>query len=291
MELARLGVKPNFQVQRLIGREAEKRNLNAALDRALRFKSPQFVTLLGHAGIGKSRLLAEWLRETGERGDFRTVFVSAVGAAAGALPGGAIGHLLRARIGIGYDMGESSASALFREELQRVFGDRRVSELAGLLGAFIGLPATESPLVQSLAMRPEQLAELSQAVLGRFLEEDARQHPVLYVVDDAHLADNASLELLARLRTDLGESSLAVVVAARPELLVRRPGWSRVEGSHVRMDLGALSPLEMDVFIRCALGAETLAPGLAERAADESGGNPSLLGELLCAYHEHGILA
>jgi hypothetical protein len=52
-----------------------------------------------------------------------------------------------------------------------------------------------------------------------------------------------------------------------------------------------LAPLEMDVFIKCALGAEELAPGLAERAAVESGGNPSLLSELLCAYHEHGILA
>jgi predicted ATPase len=47
----------------------------------------------------------------------------------------------------------------------------------------------------------------------------------------------------------------------------------------------------MDVFIKCALAAEELAPGLAERAAVESGGNPSLLSELLCAYHEHGILA
>jgi Predicted ATPase len=246
---------------------------------------------MGGAGIGKSRLLAEWLKEVGERGDFRSVFVSAMGRGVAALPSGVIGHLLRARIGITDDMDKDSTLAVFREELQAVFGDRRVSEMAGLLGAFIGLSPAGSPLVQSLAMRPEQQAELSRAVLCRFLEEDARQHPMLYVVDDAHLADDESLELLTRLRADLGETTLVFVVAARPELLVRRPNWSRVEGSHVRMDLGGLAPLEMDVFIRCALGAESLAPGLAERAAVESGGNPSLLSELLCAYHEHGILA
>ena len=291
MTLERLGEHRSFRVQRLIGREAERRGLNAALDRTLRFEAPQFVTLIGSAGIGKSRLLAEWLKEVGERRDFRTVFVSAVGDMPKGEPGGVLGHLLRARIGITAELDKDATLALFREELQAVFGDRRGSEMAGLLGAFIGLTPAGSPLVQSLAMRPEQQAELSRAVLCRFLEEDARQRPMLYVIDDAHLADDDSLELLTRLRADLGETTLVLVMAARPELLVRRPNWSRVEGSHIRMDLGGLAPLEMDVFIKCALAAEELAPGLAERAAVESGGNPSLLIELLGAYHEHGILA
>ena len=290
MTLERLGEKRDFRVGRLIGREAERRNLNAALDRTLRFEAPQFVTVIGSAGIGKSRLLAEWLKEVGDRLDFRSVFVSAAGGSSAAA-GGVLGHLLRARIGLTADMDKESTLAIFREELQTVFGDRRVSEMAGLLGSFIGLSPAGSPLVQSLAMRPEQQAELSRAVLCRFLEEDARQRPMLYVIDDAHLADDDSLDLLTRLRADLGETTLVFVTAARPELLVRRPNWSRVEGSHVRMDLGGLAPLEMDVFIQCALAAKELAPGLAERAAVESGGNPSLLSELLCAYHEHGILA
>ena len=184
-----------------------------------------------------------------------------------------------------------AAADRFRAELQGVFGDRRVSEIGGLLGGFIGLAPTAGPLVQSLAMRPEQQGELARAVLCRFLEEDARKQPTLYLIDDAHLADGETLDMLLRLRTELGEAPLAFVIVARPELFVRQPNWSRVEGSHVRVDLGPLAPLEMEVFIRSALGAESLAPGLAERAAAESGGNPSLLVELLSAYYEHGILA
>jgi hypothetical protein len=49
MTLERLGEKRSFRVHRLIGREAERRNLNAALDRTLRFEAPQFVTILGGA--------------------------------------------------------------------------------------------------------------------------------------------------------------------------------------------------------------------------------------------------
>jgi tetratricopeptide (TPR) repeat protein len=291
MTLERLGGNPEFCVSRLIGREAEKRGLHAALDRAVRFEAPQFVTLLGCSGIGKSRLLAEWLDEVTGRGTFHAFFVSAKREGEGAESTGVIGHLLRARLGIDPSMDEAQTMGRIRDELQKTFGDRRVSEIAGLLGAYMGVSRIEGPLVQSLAMRPEQQADLARAVLCRFLEEDARRQPMLYVVDDAHLADDDALDLLARLRVELGETKIAVVMAARPELLVRQPHWGRAEGSHVRIDLGGLSPLEMDVFIRCALGAETLAPGLAERAAVESGGNPSLLSELLRAYHEHGILA
>ena len=290
MTLERLGEKRDFRAPRLIGREAERRNLGAALDRTLRFAAPQFVTLLGSAGMGKSRLLAEWLQDVDKRRDFRTVCISALDGSP-RRPGGVIGQLLRARIGLVDDMEPTTALALFRDELQAVFGDRRVNEIAGLLGSFMGLAASGSPLVQSLAMRPEQQLDLSRAVLARFLEEDARQKPRLYVIDDVHLADDESLDLIARLRADLGETTLVVITAARPELLVRRPMWCRAEGSHVRMDLGGLSPLEMGVFVQCALGTKTLAQGLAERAAMECGGNPSLLGELLSAYHEHGILA
>jgi tetratricopeptide (TPR) repeat protein len=287
----RQGERRDFRVHALIGREAEKRNLYAALDRAVRFEAPQFVTLVGCAGMGKTRLLTDWLKEVEEKEGFRCVRVSAVGSSEGSGAIGVMGRLLRARIGIAADMGQTEAEAVFRNELRTVFGDRRVSEIAGLLGGFMGLLPGGSPLVQSLAMRPEQQGDLSRAVLCRFLEEDARQQPTLYIVDDAHLADAEALELLARLRTELGEATLVFVVATRPELFVRQPNWSRVEGSHVRMDLGPLAPLEMEVFVRSALGAETLAPGLAERAAIESGGNPSLLIELLSAYHEHGILA
>jgi len=240
--------------------------------------------------MGKSRLLAEWLKEVEKRHDFSVVSIAAQ-AGGGSRPGGVIGQLLRARIGLVDELEPTTALALFRDELQSVFGDRRVSEIAGLLGAFLGVASSGTPLVQSLAMRPEQQMELSRAVLARFLEEDARQKPRLYVIDDIHLADDESLDLLARLRADLGETTLVVVAAARPELLVRRPMWCRAEGSHVRMDLGGLSALEMGVFVQCALGTKTLAPGLAERAAIECAGNPSLLGELLTAYHAHGILA
>jgi len=280
-------------VSRLIGREAERRELASALERAIRFGAPQFVTIVGSAGIGKTRMLADWLREVGDGRDFRSVYVSAK-VEAEATRGRSFAilrALLAAHLGVTSDMEPADVAERLREELRIVFGDRRVSEIGGLLGGFLGLAQSPGPLLQSLAMRPEQEAELARAVLCRFLEEDARCKPTLYVVDDAHAADDASLDLLARLREEMGETTAVFVVSGRPELLVRRPNWGTASGSHVRIDMSGLAPLEMDVFIQCSLGAKTLAPGLVERAAVESGGNPAVLIELLSAYHEHGILA
>jgi len=292
MDLEQAGKKRDFRVQAFIGREQERRALDAALGRALRFDSPHFVTVVGENGLGKTRLLEEWIKHVREVAEFRVFFAAGRPPTEGGEPApfAALAALLRQRFGITPEMDGAIAQGAFRDELRVVFGDRRVSEVAGLLGQFLGFEMPESPLAQSLAVRPERQLDLARAVLGRFLEEDARRHPLVLVVDDAHLADDASLEVLQCLSAELGEAPIVVVAAARPELFVRRPEWMKQEGSHARIDLRPLAPLEMDVFIKCALGAEELARGLAERAAIESGGNPFLLEQLLAAYHEHGIL-
>jgi len=291
MDLEQEGKKRDFRVRSFVGREQERRALDAALGRAIRFDAPQFVTVVGENGLGKSRLVQEWLKRVEGAGEFRVFLASGRPPADGqSAPFATLAALLHKRFGITAEMDAATAQAAFRAELQAVFGDRRVSEVAGLLGQFLGFEIPESPLAQSLAMRPERQLDMARAVLGRFLEEDARKHPLALAIDDIHLADDASLDVLQCLSAELGEAAIVVVGAARPELFVRRPEWMKQEGSHARIDVKPLGPLEMDVFVKCALGAESLAPGLAERAAIESGGNPFLLEQLLGVYHEHGIL-
>jgi tetratricopeptide (TPR) repeat protein len=277
-----------------VGREDTKRALAAALDRALRFNAPQLVTLVGAAGMGKSRFLAEWTQGQAARGTFRGLHVRTgdlrgEGAEAGDVPPfGLLAALLKARFDIGEGLEQPQALERFRTELSAVFGDRRVAEVAGLLGRFLGLALPDSPLAQALATRPEQEIELGRAVFCRFLEADAGQRPLIIVVDDLHLADDRSLDLLADLPAEIGEAPLLLLVAARPELFVRQPSWGRGQGSQARVDLHPLSRLEMDVFIRSALDSDNLSAELAEHAAVESGGNPALLAQLLHRNQQGG---
>jgi tetratricopeptide (TPR) repeat protein len=287
------GINRGLRVPSFVGREEVRRALDAALERALRFQTPQFVTVVGPLGMGKSRLLSEWLAQVTSRETFRIVrAASTVPLSQGGEvePFGLLADLLRARMAIGPGADPDETLAAFRGELQVVFGDRRVAEVAALLGRFLGLRLPESPLGQALSTRPDQEIDLCRAVLCRFLEADGASRPLVLAVDDLHLADDRSLDVLERLAAELGEAPLALIVTARPELFIRRPGWGRGEGSQTRVDLDPLSPLEMDVFVRSALDTEALAPGLAERAAQESGGNPFLLEQLLRVYQQHGLL-
>ena len=262
-----------------VGREEAKRTLEAAIERALRFSAPQFVTLVGAPGMGKTRFLAEWAAACERRDTFRVVTASARPLVRDGQvePYALLAALLRDRFGAGRADAEPEADAVarFREELREVFGDRRVAEVAGLLGRFLGLGLPESPLGQALASRPDQETDLARAVLCRFLEADAAVHPLVIVIDDVHLADDRTLDVLERLAVELGEAPIVFVTATRPELFVRRPGLGPRRAAATRaLDLPPLSRLEMDVFVRTALDTDALAAGLAERAAIESGGNP-----------------
>jgi tetratricopeptide (TPR) repeat protein len=280
-----------IQAEKFIGREAEKRKLDAALARAVRFEAPQFVTLIGTEGVGKSRFLTEWLHTLDEGKVFQTYFSCPKGALISVPPPfSLVQSLLRSRFGISPDDDEATIKTVLFRELHAVFHDRRISEMASLLGVILGFKLDESPLGSSLNLRPQQQWDLARAVLCRFLEQDGRTQPLLFVVDDAHLADDESLEMFCKLSAELGETCIVFVFAGRPEILIRRPEWNHLEGSHVRLELGPLAPLEIPLFVQSALGSGTVEPALIERIAQESGGNPSYLERLLGEYQERGIL-
>jgi tetratricopeptide (TPR) repeat protein len=278
-----------------LGREVELEALDAALMRAVKFQAPQTVTILGSLGLGKSRLVDAWL-EAQDGAGLRIVRAAAPKRDAATpspspAPGALLASLLRARFQLDGAPDAEQALAWFRAELQGVFGDRRVAEVASLLGGFLGFEMAESPLSRALAMKPEQGAELARAVLCRFLEQDALTRPLVIVVEDLQEADEESLVILETLASELGEAPILLVATARPDLLVRRPGFCRESGSSARIELGPLPRRALDAICRERLGAEEIAVELLDRAAVESGGSPYLLEQLLDVYRQHGILA
>jgi tetratricopeptide (TPR) repeat protein len=275
-----------------VGRRAELAVLDEALGRAIRFNAPQTVTIVGADGLGKSRLIDEWVgSHAGENLRIVRAAVDPPVGAGGAAPRGAlIAHLLRVRFGLA-ELSPDDALLQFRAQLQEVFGDRRILELSTLLGRFLGFDLPESPLGSALAGRPEQGAELARAVLARFLEQDAAGRALVIVGENLQDADDDSLVELESLAAELVDSPILIVATARPDLLVRRPGWGRGGGNHTRIDLQPLTRMEIDLLVSSYLGpAAAVPPGLAEGVATESGGNPHLAGEVLRAYREHGLL-
>ncbi|HVY40749.1 MAG TPA: tetratricopeptide repeat protein [Polyangia bacterium] len=214
--------------------------LDEALGRAGRSKVPQAVTVVGVRGAGKSRLIDEWIASH-EVHAIRFQRASAAAPSpdrAPSPPAAVIARLLQSRFGLG-ELPADEALVKLRAGLQEIFGDRRISEVAALLGRYLGVDSAESPLGTVLSGRPEQGAGLAHAVLARVLELDAARGTLAIVIEDLQHADDESLDELDRLSAELADAPLLLVATARPELLVRRPGWGQGRAGHVRLDLPA----------------------------------------------------
>jgi tetratricopeptide (TPR) repeat protein len=249
---------------RFAGREVELATLDAALERAVRFKAPQAITIIGPPGIGKSCLAAEWLsRRAGEAG----VRVLRAAATPGGPPRALLASLLRDRFEIHPGLDGDQAMVRFRGELQRVLGDRRVADVVSLLGGFLGFELPESPLLRILAGKPQRAIEMARAVLGRFLEDDARAQPLVVVCEDLQQADDESLDILEGLGAEIGEAAVVLVATARPDFLVRRPSWTPGVDGATRIDLGPAPGLGLPDAAEARPAVDPLAALSREEAA------------------------
>ncbi len=216
------------------GRAVELAQLDGALERAARSRVPQRVTVCGAAGIGKSRLCHAWCDRLRRGGNGAGAAIIRVGAPArdGGGTFDAVAALVRQRFGLQDAAADAGQVAIqLRDNVQRVFGDRRVVEMSSLLGSLIGLEVPESPLTGVLARRAPRQDDLAIAVLARVLERDAAAAPLVVVLEDLDRADDRSLDRLQALAAELAEGALLMAATARPELLVRRPSWGG-EGNH-----------------------------------------------------------
>ena len=262
---------------RLVGRETELAALTGALERARATGRGQVATVIGDAGLGKSRLGDE-LRQRVPRDV--TVLAGRARSTAVLQPYGVLRELVARWVGIADD------------EPMTVARERLVAGLAPLLGAdgearaqhvgeLIGLDFAESPVVRGVEgreLRERGFRALHQA-LAR-LAEDSGGGGLLVLIDDLHWADDGTLDFLDELADR--EAAVAVVTFARPALAERRPGWGRDGRGHVAIDLAPLDEvasgcLAAELLARMADAAPQLRGILVERAH----GNPFFMEELV----------
>lgn len=278
----------------IVGRGPELRELEEALGRALTAQSdgthtPQAVTVIGSAGVGKGRLVAEFLQRAQERSRGVRVYRAACGDGEPAF--GVVQRLLRARFGVIEGTPTSAVKKSFRAEVERVLDDHRVSEFLHFLGAYLNLDFPESPFSQAVEDDPRQFARVSQAVLRRFLEADAKQHPMILCIEDLHWAQEETLDMVEYLIGSLQNAPILGLVSSRPELLARRPGWLKNGAHHTKLELGPLGPDDAATLMLKLLEPVPDPPDeLVDAAVDVAGGTPYLLEQMVRAFFDAGAL-
>ncbi len=273
----------------MIGRDGELALLKQIYDSVLARGEARVATLVGPAGIGKTRLAEELVRVLPES---RTPRVYRGAARVQGLTYGLFDSLLRSRFALGEGQSSGPSVDAVRDKLAAVHDDRRVGDVAYFLGGLMGIPFPESPFTRAVTDDAVQARLIRRAVLRSFFEADAARGPLCLVVDNLGDADEDSLDLLVYLLEET-KGPILFLCLARPELLSRHERWSQAAGS--RHDLVELSPVP-SADARAIMQA-LLAPceggppeRLLEAGLGMAGGNPGLLKHMVRIFHDSGVL-
>ncbi|MGH7322717.1 MAG: AAA family ATPase, partial [Candidatus Rokuibacteriota bacterium] len=275
----RLEVSRERGLTRLVGRTREMGQLAAAYRRATDGQGA-VVLLTGEPGMGKSRLLYEFLHRLEAEGALE---LEATGVAHGrSIPYLPILELLRRSL----DLAEGMAPDEVR---QRVVERLGVASIEGeepvlLLLHFLGLPVPQEFLTR---LAGAQLKERTFRALSALWLRASTAQPVVLVVENLHWLDFSSEEFLQHLARALPGHRLLMLLSTRPEY---QADWLAPPLAD-RVAVAGLEPDQVQAMVLALLRAEAVSPPLLDLLVTKGEGNPLYVEEILRQLRDtQGIL-
>lgn len=260
---APLGALPRV----FLGRDQEIDLLRSAYERAAREARPQLVTVVGDAGVGKTRLAREfwgWLGGQSPEPVLRTGRCMPYGPGITYRP---LAEVLREQMGFN----DNDPPTAIVERL----------EPRPILGLTLGLDVAHD-------LHPFTARDRLHQAWISLLDELARDRPVVLLLEDLHWAEEPLLDLIEQMVQDV-RGSLLVIATSRPELLDSHPRWSARRSNATILPLEALSLADTEQLLR-ALLRSPLPAALHTQVVERSEGNPFFLEELVASLIDRGIL-
>jgi DNA-binding SARP family transcriptional activator len=254
----------------IVGRGRERRRLHDAFEQAVADQTCQLFTVLGAAGVGKSRLVREFVGE---------VTAEALVARGRCLPYGegiTYWPLIEAvkSAAVLDDTGDTEQSlqalaALLEGEEEAEGIVQRVAETIGLADAVGG-------------------SEESFSAVTAFFEALGRRQPVVLVFDDIQWGEATFLDLVEYLADWTRDAPILLVCLARPDLLDARPNWAGGKLNATTIHLESLSDAESAELV-ANLAVGSLDETTSRRIVEAAEGNPLFVEEMLALVREEGL--
>jgi DNA-binding SARP family transcriptional activator len=248
----------------LVGRGRELAQLGQALERAVEERTLYLVTILGAAGIGKSRLAQEF---TAPLADKATV-----------LWGRCLSY------------GEGITFWPLKEVVRQAVGEDPRGRIPDLLRG-----EADAELIADRVAAAIGLADFSGApeklfwAFRRLLEALAHARPLVIVFEDIHWAEPVFLDLVDYLASFTRDAPILVLSLARLELLEERPTWSGGKPNAASILLEPLGRDESEVLMDNLPRGPELTESTRRRIAETAEGNPLFLEQLFARHAEERV--
>jgi len=268
---------------KLIGRDFELSQMQAAYDRLYKNREPQLINIIGEMGLGKSRLFTEFLTWTDPQPHDYYLFQGRSAPSQTNSPFA----FLREIVAFRFQIQDSDPISVVFQKMEDNFrrflpDDSNPEEKAHFVGQLIGYNFSESPHLRGLLSDPGQLRSLGFASILRLVRGAAQSYPLIFVLDDIQWADSASLDAISFLFRNLTpDQPVLAICAARPEFFDRYPKWGDGLPNAVNLHLEPLSREDSRALVLQILKkVDPLPSALRELIVGGGDGNPFYIEEL-----------
>jgi serine/threonine protein kinase/tetratricopeptide (TPR) repeat protein len=274
------------QVSPLVGRDEELQNLITSARRAASEAKPTLITVLGANGYGRTHLASIAAHELARSSHgLKVIRLTAqegiVSSVSQVFP-----ELLRRLLDLPVEVPERGGKPL----LLSLLGDAGENVWAGAAHA-LGWIDADHPEVRRLASAPGALRLAAARAAGEALRRGAEQKPIALLLDDAHLADEATLDALEYATLKDVPARVWVCVLARPSFAGGRPSWgSRAAIAHKFVLNELTTKHAAELARRLLLPAEYIPEAVLLRLAERTQGVPRLLVELVRGLKRDGFV-
>jgi len=265
-----------------VGRDRELEFLRSRLSH-VESGHGQLIALVGDAGVGKSRLLWEFLQleRTPDRLVLETGTLS-YSKSTSYLP---MLELLRNYFELDNRDDPQQVRARVEARIQRLEPSLAVTVPALL--ALLDVPVDDSGW---RALTPPQRRERTHEAVRMLIASESRARTVILVFEDLHWADPETSALLDSLIVAIGALQVFVVVTYRPGYEQGWTGWSG-RSYHTQISVDPLSRDSMEKLVETLVGADPTLLPLQTLLVNSAQGNPLFLEEMVRNLVETGILS
>src|SRR5947207_86178 len=268
----------------LVGRERQLGSLVSAFTNAVTDRTCHLFTVLGTAGVGKSRLVEEFVRGLGA--DVRVLRGRCLPYGAG-IAYWPVAEVVRDAVGGGPHGDDRQWVETIAAQVE---GEPKAELIAERVAQALGLGGPSRGGESRVPLRRPGGNEDTFWALRKFFEAIARRQPLVVVFDDVHWGETTFLDLVEHIADFSRDAPMLLLCIGRPELLDERRGWGGGKLNATSILLEALSDGDCRQLIANLLDHASLPAEVENRIAAATGGNPFFTEELLAMLIDDELL-